>query len=200
MLLRRGVIEKVGLFDEIYQFGYFDETDYCKRAEEKGLARALAKAAYVYHVGGQSFKRLKGSEELFRKNEEIFFKRWGRPVRVGYFVDRQGGGDKVNDLATQVARSGHQMLVFLRKGLRWPVSLDHYEIRRFDLSPTFFGLASLYTILKRKRKKKVEVLLTDNRLFGAALKALSIAHGSHVIVNPERDALLEVLRQRSTRT
>ncbi len=197
MLVKRDVVEKAGLFDEVFEYGYFDETDYCKRAQALGFASARAKAAYVYHEEGASFARVNERENLFKKNEAVFFARWGRPVRVAYFVDKPGFDDRVDDIVTHVARKGHQVLVFLKKGSRWPVRLDHYDIRRFDLNPVFFGIAALFSIVKRKRKKKVDLLLTDNRLLGALLKATKALHGSCVVVNPVKDTVLELVRERS---
>lgn len=197
MLLRREVIERVGLFDEIYGLGYFEETDYCKRAQSKGFKAARAKAAYVYHKERVSFNQLKDRKDLFAKNEKIFFERWGRTVRVGYFIDRINSKDRIDDIAINIARDGHQILIFLKRGLEWPVSLEHFDIRRFELNPAFFGCLSIYKILKRKKKKKLDIVLTDNRFFGNFLKMCKIFHGSDVMVSPDRKSLLEFLKRKS---
>jgi hypothetical protein len=85
----------------------------------------------------------------------------------------------------------------LKRGLQWPVSLDHFDIRRFDLHPLFFGMISIYKIFKRKNRKRLEMLLTDNRLFGIVLKGLGILHGSDVLINPNREELLKLLKEKS---
>ncbi|MFH1190133.1 MAG: glycosyltransferase family 2 protein [Candidatus Omnitrophota bacterium] len=197
MVVTRDVIKRVGLLDEIYHVGYFDDTDYCKRAQKLGYKTARAKAAYVYHKENVSFKTLDNNRALFSDNEKTFFKRWGRHVRAGYFIDTESPGDKVGRIATSVARSGHQIIVFVKKGSAWPVAIDHFDIRRVDLSPAFFGIASIYKILKRKRKKKLEVLLTDNKPFGGLLRLLKPLHGADVIINPDSEGLLKILEQKS---
>ncbi len=197
MILRQKVIERVGLLDEIYHLGYFDDTDYCKRAQGAGFRTARAKAAYVYHRENVSFKKLEDNKKLFKANERIFFERWGKQVKVGYFMNRADLNGHLDDIAINVARSGHQILIFLKKGLTWPVSLDHFDIRRFDLEPIFFDVVSLYKIFKRKSKKKLDVLLTDDNVLGAILKFTRKLHESDVMVNPRKNELFELLKEKS---
>ncbi len=197
MIVTRDVIKRVGLLDEIYRVGYFDDTDYCKRAQKLGYKTARAKASYVYHRENVSFKTLKNNKDLFSDNERIFFKRWGRHVRVGYFVDRPSSAGKVDNIATNVARNGHQIAVFLRKPLEWPVVIDHFDIRRVDLGPLFFNLTSICKILKRKKKKKLEILLTDNKLFGEMLNMTKSLHRADVIIDPDTEAVLKLLEEKS---
>jgi hypothetical protein len=197
MLLKREVVDEVGMLDEIYHIGYFDDTDYCKRAQGKGFRTVRAKGAYVCHKENTSFKRFDDNDALFRKNEEIFFRRWGRPLRVGYFVDRIYSQERIDGLAKAVAHAGHQINIFLKKGLEWPVTLDHFDIRRVDVSPALFGIVSVYKIFKRRKKKKLDILVSDNSLFGHALEAMRPLHGSDVLVAPDQDSLLKLLEMRT---
>jgi cellulose synthase/poly-beta-1,6-N-acetylglucosamine synthase-like glycosyltransferase len=197
MLVQREVIDRVGLLDEIYHIGYFDDTDYCKRAQKMGFRTARAKAAYVFHRENITFKSLHNNKDLFDSNEKIFFERWGRHVRVGYFLDRIISKRDINDMAISVARQGHQMLIFIRNGLKWPIKIDHFDIRGLRINPIFFFPVSFYKILKRKRKKPIEVLLTDNALFGAFLKLTKGMHGADVLVRPQKDRLMALLAEKS---
>jgi len=56
MYLPRHTIEKVGLLDESYGIGYFEDDDYCLRAEDAGLKTIWAKDIYVHHFGSMSFE------------------------------------------------------------------------------------------------------------------------------------------------
>lgn len=197
MLVKREVIDRVGLLDEVYHIGYFDDTDYCKRSQGMGYRTARAKASYVYHKENVSFKAHDNNTELFRSNEKIFFERWGRHVRIGYFLDRIGSKSDVDDIAISVARQGHQILFFIKNGLEWPVSIDHFDIRRFPVNPLLFNLVSVYKILKRKKKKPVEVLLTDNASFGSLLAALKGLHGADVMIRPRKEEVLALLAKKS---
>ena len=197
MVIRKEVIEKVGVFDEIYDLGYFEETDYSKKSISKGFKIARAKGSYVYYKENVSFKEVERSEELFKKNESIFFERWGHPVRVAYFVDKQGSGNNINEIAVGIARDGHQIIIFLKNGIDWPVGIDHFDIRRVDVNPLLFGMISTYKILKRKRKKRLDVILTDNLLFGKFLEVIKIFHGADVVIKPRKEDLVGLLNEKS---
>jgi hypothetical protein len=113
-------------------------------------------------------------------------------------VASQEHEDKISDIALGIARSGHQILIFIKKGLRWPVATDHWEIRKLVINPFFFALFSIYKILKRKKKKHVSILLTDDAIFGEFLKFAKALHGADVVINPDKGALLKLLETKST--
>jgi GT2 family glycosyltransferase/glycosyltransferase involved in cell wall biosynthesis len=54
--LPRATLEKVGLLDEAYGIGYFEDDDYCLRVRDAGLKLACAKDVYVHHFGNMSFE------------------------------------------------------------------------------------------------------------------------------------------------
>jgi GT2 family glycosyltransferase len=197
MLVKREVVERVGLLDEIYHIGYFDDTDYCKRAQRLGYRTARAKASYVYHKENVSFKTLRNNSELFDSNKRIFYERWGRHVRVGYILDKVRSIEALDDIAVSTARLGHQIIFFIKESLRWPISLDHFDIRRYPIKPLLFGPVSVYKVFKRKRKKPIEIVLTDNRAIGGFLRLTRFMHGADVLVNPQKDELLALIEKRS---
>lgn len=53
MLIRRQVIESIGLMDEGY-FLYYEETDYCLQAKRGGWSCWYVPQSVVMHIGGQS--------------------------------------------------------------------------------------------------------------------------------------------------
>jgi hypothetical protein len=57
MLLKRKVIEEVGLFDSRY-FAYFEETDLCQRIWMAGYKIYYIPDSVVYHRGGETAKQL----------------------------------------------------------------------------------------------------------------------------------------------
>ncbi|MDD5423586.1 MAG: glycosyltransferase family 2 protein [Candidatus Omnitrophica bacterium] len=197
MLLKREVVEKVGLLDEEYGIGYFEETDYCRRAHGAGFSAVRAKAAYVYHRERATFDKLKDTKALFKANENIFFKKWGRPVKLAYLADSVSYADKINDIAVDAARHGHRISVFLKKGLSWPVKIDHFDIRRCDINAALFGLISACKILKNRKKKPLEVIVTDNRALGRFLAAIKPLHGSDVLVGADKEMVFDLLEKRS---
>jgi len=197
MLAKKTTIDRIGLLDEVYHIGYYDDTDYCKRAQKLGYRTARAKAAYVYHKENVSFKTLDNNNELFKSNERIFFERWGRHVRIGYIIDKIYDAANINEIAVNVARNGHQILLFVKKGVEWPVRVDHFDIRRFAVNPIFFTPVSVYKILKRRKKKPLEIILTDNAVFGAILKSMKGLHGADVLIRPRKEELMALIEKKS---
>jgi GT2 family glycosyltransferase len=197
MLIRREVIEKIGLFDEAYGLGYFEETDYSCRAQEAGFRIARVKGAYVHHEEALSFKKLPRAKELFERNEKVFHEKWGRRLRVGYILGRIDSKERIGDMAVSVARAGHQISIFLKKGLEWPVPIDHFDIRRVDVNPAFFGLGAFLKILKRKKKKKLDIILTDNPALGDFLNKAGSMHGADVILYPCKEKLVDLLKSKA---
>lgn len=196
MLIKRDVIKKIGVLDEIYDVGYFEETDYSIRAHGAGFRIARAKSSYVYHKENVTFKGL-DHRAIFDANERIFLKRWGRRVRIAYLVGSSAESDKVDDIAATLARQGHQVLVFLKKGILWPVKMDHFDIRRFDISCLLFGPASIFKAIKCSGKKRIDIVVTDSRPIGAFFDLFKIFTNSSVLVRPDKKTVIELVNRKS---
>lgn len=75
MLVRRTVIKKYGLFDEVFGLGYGEENDFCMRVRQHGFTHAVANWAYVYHEGSRSFS-VERRNERADKNAKIIDERY----------------------------------------------------------------------------------------------------------------------------
>lgn len=73
LLLRRIALAEVGLFDEIYDRGYCEESDLCMRLTTSGWRTVVAMNCYVYHKGSGSFS---DRDARYAKNRAIFDSRW----------------------------------------------------------------------------------------------------------------------------
>ncbi|MFH1790359.1 MAG: glycosyltransferase family 2 protein [Candidatus Omnitrophota bacterium] len=174
MVVKRAVIEKIGYLDDDYGMGYYDDTDYSKRAQAAGYLTVRAKASYVWHRESQSFSKIKEKGRIFTENEKKFNARWGRLLRIGYVVPRAGTAGEEERIAANInaiAKSGHQVWVFSVKSVKERLKLIDHESIRFYLYPSlFFRLVALYKILKRRRKKRLDLILTNDapalNLFG----------------------------------
>jgi GT2 family glycosyltransferase len=78
MLIKKEIVEKVGLFDERFGRGNFEDDDYCRRAELAGYRNMIAGDCYVHHVGSASWTGPELSEQLIR-NQKIYNEKWGLP-------------------------------------------------------------------------------------------------------------------------
>lgn len=79
-LVKRNVIERVGLLDELFTPGNFEDDDFSIRIRQAGYKLLLCKDTFIHHFGSVSFRR-HGEEEryrqLFKKNGQKFQKKWG---------------------------------------------------------------------------------------------------------------------------
>lgn len=77
--LRRDVLDKAGLLDEVFGQGFFEDDDYCNRVRQAGYSIAIAEDVFVHHQLAASFSSLpdNGREALFNKNRVIYEKKWG---------------------------------------------------------------------------------------------------------------------------
>lgn len=74
----RRVIETVGLLDERFYPGSFEDDDYCLRIEKAGYKIAIARDCYVHHYGSGSFSKLdmKARQNISNENRERLEKKW----------------------------------------------------------------------------------------------------------------------------
>jgi GT2 family glycosyltransferase/tetratricopeptide (TPR) repeat protein len=77
LLIRRAVIDAIGLLDERFGIGCFEDDDYCLRAIRAGWRVVIARDAFVHHYGGRTFL---GSgvdyAGILRENERRFWEKW----------------------------------------------------------------------------------------------------------------------------
>ena len=75
--IKREVIDKVGLLDEVYTPGNYEDDDYCMRAIDAGFKLGIARDVYVHHFGSVTHKALNlDYQELVTRNHKIFDAKW----------------------------------------------------------------------------------------------------------------------------
>lgn len=74
-LIRREMIDRFGLFDEVFSPGYGEENDFCLRINEEGFTSVLANRALVLHTGSTSFSGDRGPS-LRLEHERILLERY----------------------------------------------------------------------------------------------------------------------------
>ena len=77
LLIGREVVEAIGMLDERFGIGCFEDDDYCLRAIAAGYRAVIAGDAFVHHYGGRTFLGggLDGAA-LMRENERKFLAKW----------------------------------------------------------------------------------------------------------------------------
>lgn len=76
--IKRSIIEQVGLLDEVYGIGMFEDDDYCMRVKQKGYRLICADDVFIHHHLSASFdKDPEWKRKLFEKNKAIYEAKWG---------------------------------------------------------------------------------------------------------------------------
>jgi len=94
MLMKREVLDTVGLLDEAFGIGGYDDTDYSMRAYRAGYLSVAIKDSYVYHRLHGSFDVSGDRESWVRKNRALYYAKWGRHLRVGIRVSQDEATDE----------------------------------------------------------------------------------------------------------
>ncbi len=77
--MRRSTIDEVGLLDEAFTRGFFEDDDYCNRVRKAGLTVGIADDVFVHHHLSASFGAIDQTERqrLFDDNKRIYESKWG---------------------------------------------------------------------------------------------------------------------------
>jgi len=179
MLMKRELFDTIGLFDEIYGMGNFEDTDFCLRAKKRGYKTVRAFASYVYHKESRSFRLLRGFKKDFEKNKRIFESKWGKTGRtavvfkninanyLGYLKIILNKYAKEKSWVYIISPIFDTKVFFERYS-----NLTFYHYRRL-----FYISAFLKIIFK---KKKPDTVYCDNKYFSDFLKVLKIFHSADI--------------------
>ncbi len=77
LLFRREVMDAIGMLDERFGIGNFEDDDFCRRALEHGFEAVIAKNAFVHHFGGTTFIA-SGVDygQLLAENQRKYAEKW----------------------------------------------------------------------------------------------------------------------------
>ena len=175
-LIKREVIEKIGFWSEAYGPGYFEDTEYSVRAIKNGYKIAIAQGAYVVHLEHSSFKKRGNFDELFNKNQKLFYDEFGRSKRLLYVLTGRKTFD-VDKSAYGNAQDRNWIWVFSKRGVS--IKLPHHAyIKQFELHNLFFQLNCILRVLVKK--KKFDAIYSDSPSLCRKLDLLKDLHKAEV--------------------
>lgn len=89
VLIRRAVIDKIGLLDESFTGYGSEDVDYCRRAQAAGFSLAVTALATVAHTNGSSsYTREADIEAKRQASAKQYLQKWGRKTQ-GHYGDEQ---------------------------------------------------------------------------------------------------------------
>lgn len=89
VLLRKTAIEEVGFWDEQYNPGNYEDTDYAVQLREAGWQIRVAHSVYLHHLGHQTFQQ--AISALLAENKRKFYLKWGmgRLFDLGFIAPQE---------------------------------------------------------------------------------------------------------------
>jgi len=78
--IRKDIIDIVGLLDEEFGIGMYEDDDYSERVRKAGYKVVCAQDIFIHHHGNAAFKKIPSQEyqALLNKNRLYFEQKWGR--------------------------------------------------------------------------------------------------------------------------
>ncbi len=82
LLMKRAVVERIGLLDEQFEVGCFEDDDICRRAAAAGYRLLICRDAFVHHFGGRTFiGHQLPMGRILEENRQRFLSKWQEPAR-----------------------------------------------------------------------------------------------------------------------
>jgi GT2 family glycosyltransferase len=86
VMMSSKVFKQIGLLDENFGRGFFEDDDYCRRAEKLGLSIVCAEDVFIHHHLSASFNKMGNGEKekLFNNNKAYYESKWGKWISHEY--------------------------------------------------------------------------------------------------------------------
>ncbi|HJQ26315.1 MAG TPA: glycosyltransferase, partial [Blastocatellia bacterium] len=89
---RRALVDKIGLLDEQFGMGMFEDDDFAMRVRQARHRVICAEDIFIHHWGSASFSCLdrRKYDRLFKQNRKKFEKKWGRAWQSHQYRQQPG--------------------------------------------------------------------------------------------------------------
>lgn len=180
-MVKREVINKIGVLREDYGLGNFEDTEYCIRAGRNGYKSVIAEGAYVWHAENASFDLIDNYEEMFKENQKMFYEMFGKPKRLLYILTKRNPEyfERLKTETYELAGKCNWIWVISKRRLGKIPLYVHANIIRFRYWSLFFRIRCVFRILVRK--KKFDRISTDDEMLYNILVKLQMFHKAEVL-------------------
>ncbi len=111
MMIRDSALQRVGLFDERFGIGNFEDDDYCTRIRHAGYRLVIAEDSFVFHHGGRTFAGmgLEGTsfDQLLAENRRRYEEKWDVHVPIPAAPEKRA--QRLNAQARQALAAGNPL-------------------------------------------------------------------------------------------
>ena len=197
MLIKREILNRIGGLNEEVERIFFEDEDFCMRAQQAGFQCVVAAGSYVYHAEHKTVRKMPEREALFTKNQRWCHQRWGRWVRVAWprFEPVEPGSEELRQwlerLLVWTRRRTHVYVYYptpprmTKEALFRSVGLvPHADIHWCTIPKTWAPVTALGSILTR-RKKPFDLIVAPQARWGRSVEGWRWLHRARVV--PESD-------------
>jgi len=209
MLIKREVLNRIGPLSEEVERIFFEDEDFCARAQQAGYRCVVAQASYVYHAEHQTVRNMPEREALFARNQRWCHAKWGKWVRMAWprFEPVVPGSEELRRWLERLSRWARRRThvyvycptptgvtpeeLFRSVGL-----VPHADVHWHPLPRTGVSVAAMGMILKR-RKKPFDIIVAPDAGWGRACNRLRWCHRAAVVPQSDEEQLISRWKERS---
>lgn len=193
-LAKREVFDKIGKFDENYEFGWGEDVDYCYRAEALGITNKANKRVNTAHIGmatGQTLMMqnagdINGAMTRNREytREKHNLDKFGIPHPKGEIVERQKDQpaevtkDRKGERTVRTKETGDKVYLITGNTIQWVKSLETLNSLGWRL-----GQETIIT-LEELRKYEMGEPISLSKPETSVLEKISVGESTSVIDKP----------------
>jgi GT2 family glycosyltransferase len=180
LVMRRQMLDEIGLFDEIYELGYCEETDLCICAMQANWRVVACDNLYIYHKGNASFA---DRDARFGKNLKIFMHRHGRYYRKEYaaFIKR-AALDHIRNLVSESAIGMSEKMYRVARTIASDLAGLHIlrarrHLRERNIIPRVHKSPERYRLFWRNNRPTITFIFESLEHFGGVVSVMRIING-----------------------
>lgn len=113
LCVKTKVVKEIGLLDERFGFGMWEDNDYCLRIRNAGYRLYMVNSSFIYHYGSQTIQDF-NTEQLLTENQYKFYAkhRTNKYQNIVALCRVKNGGEIFKKCLTKVASMVDTVIVF----------------------------------------------------------------------------------------
>ncbi len=208
MIITRELITRVGCLSEEVERIFFEDEDYCMRAQHAGFHCVVVASSYVLHHEHRTVKKMGERERIFQRNQRWCQARWGKWLRIASprWQPMEPGSEELHAwLALRIQWARRRTHVYVYGS--WPADctaeqlfrsvglVPHADVILIRMPAVITALAATGLMLAR-RKKRFDAIVAPDAAWAWLMRRLRWAHGAQVVSDHDTEALGRVWHTR----
>ncbi len=193
MLITREVITRIGMLTEEVERIFFEDEDYCMRAQAAGFRCVVVQSSYVFHAEHRTVSRMGERERIFQRNQHWCEQRWGRRLRLAYpwFGPLEPGSEELRHRLEQAlawARRRAYVYVYCPMATRIDgerlfrsVGLVPHADVHWHPIPAWVARWSAMGAILARQKKRFDIILAPDERWRALMRRFQWLHRAPVV-------------------